>query len=222
MDEVMARRIGWICLAFSIVAFFADNAEAQRFYRIERAVQAPYRYFGHGNGPGYHYRNPGPDSSYYNPWTQKNSFLISKSPQFLARYGNELPRTPLEILQQGGNTSWGQQHGYAQPHPASAFPSAAPLRADFVPATKASEEEDKMEMEKEEMSDDKIEDRFEEEADSLDDDPDDFDMDDTPFGSVTDDAVGGFNSLKDALDTPGDTILLPPIKSFRPASHSGR
>lgn len=216
----MARRIGWICLAFSLVAFFADNTEAQILFRVERAVQAPFRYLGHGNGPGYHYQNRGPDSSYYNPWSQKNSFLISKSPQFLARYGNELRRTPIEILQYG-NVTWGQQQAFGQSHPASNFSSGVPLSADFVPATKASDEEDKME--KEEMSDDKVQDRFEEEADAMDEADETGKMEDTPFGSVSESAIGGFNSLKDALNTPGPAATLQtPSGTFRPASHSGR
>ncbi len=36
------------------------------------------RWAGHGIGPGYHWRNPGPNTDYYNPWTMHNSHLISQ------------------------------------------------------------------------------------------------------------------------------------------------
>ena len=42
-----------------------------------RPFQRLDRWLGLGNGPGYNWQNPGPDSSYYNPWSAHNSSLIS-------------------------------------------------------------------------------------------------------------------------------------------------
>lgn len=216
----MARRIGWICLAFSLVAFFAETTEAQIWHAPARAVQAPLRYLGHGNGHGYHHCNPGPDSSYYNPWTEKNSFLISKSPQFLARYGNELHRSPMEILRHG-DSSWAQQQRYGYQTPASTYPAATPLNADFVPATRNFDTDEEREGEQDDSggdfqpssSDEEVEDRFEEEADSI----DNSDEDEQIGG------IGGFDSLKESANASGEAaVLLTPSGLFRPASHSGR
>lgn len=212
----MARQIGWICLVFAAFAFFADAAQAQ-FLRPAQRIQRPLRYLGHGNGPGYHTRSPGPNVDYYNPWTQKNSFLISKSPQFLSRYGNDLPRTPIEILQMGSQNWSSQSHFGQQP---SYFQSgAAPLSADFVPATPADDDDDFDSGEDEdegfgelETDDSEFEDRFEEEADSL---------REKEATEDTDDAVGGFNSLKSTFELPitdEAASLLTPPRLNRPSS----
>ena len=210
----MARQIGWICLVFAAFAFLADAAQAQFLLRPAQRIQRPLRYLGHGNGPGYHTRSPGPNVDYYNPWTQKNSFLISRSPQFLARYGNDLPRTPIEILQMGSQ-QWSQQSRFGQPQYNN--PATAPLKADFVPASPVDPGDDLEDEDTEDggfgelEDDDDVEDRFEEEADSMR-EKDEFD--DT-------DAVGGFNSLKSTFDLPiADESASLPIPSGlqRPAS----
>ncbi len=56
----------------------ARIAEAQSS-RSFRPVQRLDRWLGVGNGPGYNWQNPGPDSSYYNPWSAHNSSLVSRS-----------------------------------------------------------------------------------------------------------------------------------------------
>lgn len=44
----------------------------------------PLRWLGQGFSDGYHRKNPGYDTSYYNPYSSHNSNLISQSPEYLA------------------------------------------------------------------------------------------------------------------------------------------
>ena len=61
--------------AFAVVTMLTSAATAQ-------PLQKPFRWLGEGFSAGYHRCTPGPDTSYYNPWTVHNSMLISKLPQF--------------------------------------------------------------------------------------------------------------------------------------------
>lgn len=219
----MSRRIGWICLVFAAFSLLlAETSEAQLFrsgplLRPGQFAQRGLRFLGHGNGPGYHTRNPGPNVDYYNAWRPSNSFLISKSPQFLSRYGNELHRTPIEILQMGSQT-WSAQSPYGHQQPSQYSGGAASVQADFVPATRQvdpvdpdtdsdlDDEDDEGfgQLDETDGEDDAFDDRFDDEADAMQ------DVDGEESGAAdTDDEVGGFNSLKNSLG-------LPPI--HRPAS----
>jgi len=205
----MGHRIGWICVAFALTAFFSAESQAQV---LRSFAQAPFRALGHGNGPGYHTCNPGPNVSYYNPWSNTNSFLVSQSPQFLARYGHELRRSPMEILQ-FGNQSFGRQSYFSSPQPATMYPPT-PINADFVPAKKDSadgsegSDQSVLGSSKEDSGDEEVEDRFDAEADSLSDEQE-----------QTDDTVGGFNSLTLPGDAADSVMLLQPTGQFSPASH---
>jgi len=180
--DVMARRIGWICLAIGLLSLSTESIQAQIF-APRPIVQRPLRYLGHGNGPGYHRCNPGPDVSYYNSWSQKNSFLISKTPQFLSRYGHELQQSPMQLL-------YSAQHGYGQPMGYGQQYGAVPMNADFVPAANREQDEDDEDADDdfgdpdadESMEDEDVEDNFDFEADAM------------------DDSEGGFDSLKEAAD----------------------
>ncbi|QEG21345.1 hypothetical protein [Mariniblastus fucicola] len=231
----MAQRIGWICLAFGVFALCTETSEAQVF-GSHQVLQRPLRALGHGNGPGYHRCNPGPDVGYYNPWSHKNSFLISQSPEFLARYGHELQPSPMQLLRSGQN-AYGQPLSYGS-QPAGMFPTTAPLNADFVPARSNSDleelDDDQNELDTESNpADSKIEDRFEEDAEAM-----------------RANEYGGFDSLKDDADETADpdsfdsdasqsspsdespepesdgsedgASLLSPHGVFLPASHSKR
>jgi len=218
----MARQFGWICLAFTLFAFSGETTEAQLYRPAARAVQTPLRFLGHGNGHGYHHCNPGPNVSYYNPWSHKNSFLISNSPQFMARYGHELHRTPMEILQ-FGNQTWGNQ-------PLPGQPVAATMNADFVPATRTEEAKDDFDFETEDdyggdfqpnsaAADDakEVEDSFDKEADAMNEKSDATPESDQD--NEAEDSVGGFESLKEAVESTTEAASLLMPNQFLPASH---
>ena len=210
----MARQIGWICLTIGVLAFLTSESQAQVF-RSGQILQSPLRALGHGNGPGYHRCNPGPDVSYYNPWSQKNSYLISQSPQFLARYGHELQPTPMQLLHSGQNP-YGQPGGlYGHQH--SGLQPTTPLSADFVPSKRDSDDDDDdNDAGSSALDSNKVEDRFEEDAD---------DLDDGEFGGfdTLDDSDESQESPSDKnVDSSDDAArLLAPRGVFLPASHLG-
>ncbi len=72
----MFRTVILVGVSAAIVLLAGSSAEAQ-FVRTGRPIQRLDRWLGVGNGPGYHWRNPGPDVSYYNPWSEVNSSLVS-------------------------------------------------------------------------------------------------------------------------------------------------
>lgn len=57
---------------------FTASAEAQ-WVRTAHPVQRLDRWLGLGNGHGYHWKNPGPDPSWYNPWSALNSTRYSEN-----------------------------------------------------------------------------------------------------------------------------------------------
>ncbi len=175
----MARQFGWICLALGLFMMSAQTSPAQM--RIgHQFPQRAFRALGHGNGPGHHHCNPGPDVSYYNSWSQKNSFLVSQSPQYLSRYGHETERSPMQLLHSG-------QSPYAPSTPIGGFyGNTVPMNADFVPskpmpnATEANSYKNELRADDEESvesnsakdgleanDESKAEDRFETEAEQL-------------------------------------------------------
>lgn len=61
---------------FALVLFASSSGEAQ-LSRTGRPIQRFDRWLGVGPGHGYHWKNPGPDSRYYNPWSEHNSRLVA-------------------------------------------------------------------------------------------------------------------------------------------------
>lgn len=57
-----------VLLTFSLVS---ATAEAQ-WVRTKRPIERVDRFLGIGWGAGYHWRTPGPDSSYYSPYSDLN------------------------------------------------------------------------------------------------------------------------------------------------------
>lgn len=215
----MTKQLGLVCLTLGLLIFTADTTFAQ-FGPIQRSNRA----LGHWNGPGYHRCNPGPDSSYYNAWSQKNSFLISRTPQYLSRYGHEAFPTPIELLHSG-------QSAYGQPpamvNPGVYYPTAAPMNADFVPSQRTKRDVRDAGEDRDFSIDDEgfggndfqagrddVEDRFDAEVDSM----DEIDGDDGfgEPGKLEDNEAQGSPSDKledeSASTTPGSLIL--------PISHS--
>jgi hypothetical protein len=68
-----------VILVFTIgvsVNLLSSTCEAQ--WRVfNQTIQKPGRLTGHGWGAGYHWKSPGHDSSYYNPYSHHNSFRAS-------------------------------------------------------------------------------------------------------------------------------------------------
>lgn len=72
-----------ICLiAISAFAMLVPAAAEAQWARTGRPVQRFDRWLGIGQGAGYHWRNPGPDSSYYNPYSSLNSGLVAPHHSF--------------------------------------------------------------------------------------------------------------------------------------------
>jgi len=71
----LAKLTKFALVAIVTISSFSSFASAQ-------PIQQPLRWLGQGFSAGYHRCNPGPDTSYYNPWSAHNSMLISKLPQF--------------------------------------------------------------------------------------------------------------------------------------------
>lgn len=200
----MARQYGLICLALGLFMMVADDCQAQM--RIgHQLVHRPFRALGHGTGPGIHHCNPGPDVGYYNPWSHKNSFLISKSPEFLNRFGHESQRSPMHLLH-----SYNSPYSH-QPNAGAIQGTALPMNAEFVPSVLKPVENDADDNRDESSSSsDEVDDRFDEEVDEM-------------------EEVGGFGSLKDNSEKAdsgqnGTTAsegasLLHPSDIFLPASH---
>ena len=87
------KKILLVALATLVVcAGFALPCQAQNTFRRQRGL----RWLGQGFGDGYHRKNPGYDTSYYNPYSAHNSLLISQSPEYQAirpvPTNQELPR----------------------------------------------------------------------------------------------------------------------------------
>lgn len=74
-------------LLSAVVAFFGlGNTHCAGQWRAwNQPVQKPLRFLGGGWSGGYHWRNPGYDSSYYHPYSAHNSLRISD--QWQANYG---------------------------------------------------------------------------------------------------------------------------------------
>ena len=63
-------------LAFSAFFQLTETANGQ-WKPWSQPTQKPLRLLGQGWSAGYHWRNPGHDSRYYNPYSPHNSYLIS-------------------------------------------------------------------------------------------------------------------------------------------------
>lgn len=83
------------CLLVSAVLLttaFSSESSAQWRRSGLQGQKRPLRVLGHGYSAGYHWRNPGPNSDYYNPYSAHNSLLMSNGSQqgefgFFPNYG---------------------------------------------------------------------------------------------------------------------------------------
>ena len=119
-------KIYLVIVAGMIALFVQDSCNAQ-LSRIQPFQQFG-RFLGNGHSVGYHICNPGPDTSYYNPWSHHNSFLIHRTPEYQSRFGNS-DVDAYQLLLSGRSP-----HFQNQPTPFQGF-SATPttVDADFEP-----------------------------------------------------------------------------------------
>jgi len=119
-------KIYLVIVAGMIALFVQDSCNAQ-LGRIQPFQQFG-RFLGNGHSVGYHICNPGPDTSYYNPWSHHNSFLIHRTPEYQSRFGNS-DVDAYQLLLSGRSP-----HFQNQPTPFQGF-SATPttVDADFEP-----------------------------------------------------------------------------------------
>lgn len=67
-------------VAVTLVATIVEDCQAQKTFRRRTTL----RVLGQGFSDGYHRCNPGYDTSYYNPYSAHNSYLVSRTPEYLA------------------------------------------------------------------------------------------------------------------------------------------
>ena len=123
-----------LLLAVLAIAVFADpsSSDAQHL-RSRQPLQAGFRWLGQGWSAGYHHRNPGPNTDYYNPYTAHNSMLISQQPGYQEpqhQYGNR-PNSggvPASVYAPTSGTNSGGYYGYGQS-----------IRPTFVPSDDAND-----------------------------------------------------------------------------------
>ena len=63
--------------ALLLTTVFSSESSAQRLRSGLQGQRRPLRILGHGWSAGYHWRTPGPNSDYYNPYSAHNSMLKS-------------------------------------------------------------------------------------------------------------------------------------------------
>jgi hypothetical protein len=175
----MLRRFGLICVLAAGSVFATSGECSAQLGRQLKPIQNTGRFLGAGYGRGYHRCNPGHDTSYYQPWNTKNSFLISQSPEYLARFGYQ-HRTPMQLLQAGHSAFGGPavgghgQFNHSVYYGQSTTP-AADLNADFQPYSNQNREKKDGNSGEENTEFDapprnsEPEDQFEKEADALND-----------------------------------------------------
>ena len=78
--EMSLRKNARLLFAFSFTALFvcmSSDSESHAQHRRRQAGAELGRFLGFGYGNGYHCRTPGPNTDYYNPYSEHNSHLVS-------------------------------------------------------------------------------------------------------------------------------------------------
>ena len=73
-----ARRFVVLSLAAFLGCCLVGSESQAQLFRRHTPGQELGRFLGLGYGNGYHCRTPGPQADYYNPWSAKNSHLVSR------------------------------------------------------------------------------------------------------------------------------------------------
>jgi len=96
---------------FTLISTQTDSSDAQNL-RSRQPLQAGFRWLGQGWSAGYHHRDPGPNTDYYNPWTAHNSMLISKMPGYQdprhSQYGNQYGHPNASYQNYSDHSNWDQ------------------------------------------------------------------------------------------------------------------
>ncbi len=121
-----------VALVATCLSFELSISEGQNL-RSRQPLQYGFRWLGHGWSAGYHHRDPGPNTDYYNPYTAHNSMLISKQPGYQSAhhqyYNHPITQgVPYSVYAptSGSQTNWNYGHGQAQ----SINPTFVPTDAD--------------------------------------------------------------------------------------------
>ncbi len=124
-----------VVVAFVIAQSLQTNIVVGQWAKTGRPVERIDRWLGVGNGAGYHWRSPGPNIEYYQPWSHLNSSAASFNSY---RGCNDHRATPG--IGPSGNTAWypegplDSNWGYPVPpvYPQPSLP-LPPTGQDFLP-----------------------------------------------------------------------------------------
>ena len=118
-----------LLVAFAALVVYGGLAlpcQAQNTFKRRR----PLRVLGQGFSDGYHKYNPGHDTSYYNPYSEHNSALVSQSPEYLAILARQASQQPARRFFAGVPYSV-----YAAPSQSnSQFPPSPDVSGTFSPS----------------------------------------------------------------------------------------
>ena len=137
------RLLVLIVASLATVGSTAVQADAQQTYRPLKQVN---RWLGHWHNHGYHYRNPGPDVSYYNPYSAHNSRLIGQ--HYQSSLGNQAYQNGMGYgfgngYANGYDTNVYGQNVYGQNNYSSQYNSKpTPTRKDQEPEDSYDDEAD--------------------------------------------------------------------------------
>jgi hypothetical protein len=80
MVVMSLKKILIAVFAVTFIGTIAEDCQAQNTFKRRRTL----RWLGQGFSDGYHRCTPGHDTSYYNPYSANNSFLVSRTPEYQA------------------------------------------------------------------------------------------------------------------------------------------
>lgn len=132
----------WVAaLVFFIAPVVLPNIVVGQWAKTGRPVERVDRWLGVGNGAGYHWRTPGPNVDYYQPWSHLNSHPAA-IPAYHhcvnsnAAYGNAIHGNSVWIPNGPLDSNW----GYPTPsHPGAmppgTLPTVSPPGQEFSPMT---------------------------------------------------------------------------------------
>lgn len=122
----MKLRCVLLILAIGIPAVQCCSSTCVAQWRVfNQPTQKPLRLLGHGWSAGYHWRNPGHDSSYYNPYSHHNSARMSD--------------WNSGVVSSGYSTGSSIDHIHTEPTPVS--PNIPAIEAEFRPSNQNETEE---------------------------------------------------------------------------------
>ena len=122
-----------LLVAFAALVVYGGLAlpcQAQNTFKRRR----PLRVIGQGFSDGYHKYNPGHDTSYYNPYSEHNSALVSQSPEYLAILAQQASQQPARRFFAGVPYSVYAAPSQSNSHSNSQFPPSPDVSGTFSPS----------------------------------------------------------------------------------------